>query len=160
MNVNDRKPTEVTQEGHDRLTAELRELRDVRRPELVEAVAEARSHGDLRENAAYDAARQDQAMNERRIGELEAMLQNVKVIDTAKENTSGIVRIGSKVTVDFGDGDKEEYTLVGAIEAKPSQGMISNESPLGKALNGKREGTTASFMSPAGPQKIKLVSVR
>lgn len=153
-------PTEVTQEGHDRLTAELHELREVRRPQLVEAVAEARSHGDLRENAAYDAARQDQAMNERRIGELEAMLQNVRVIDTTSANTSGIIRVGSKVTVDFGDGDEEEYTLVGAIEANPSMGMISNESPLGKALNGKREGATASFMSPAGAQKIKIVSVR
>lgn len=157
-----RKATQVTQEGHDRLTAELRELTDVRRPELVSAVAEARSHGDLRENAAYDAARQDQAMNERRISELEGMLQNVVIVDTSVENASGIIRIGSRVTVDFGDGDgePEEYTLVGAIEAKPSANMISNESPLGKALSGRRAGETTYFFSPGGRQTVEIKSVR
>lgn len=158
--MDSRKPTEVTREGLERLTAELRELVEVRRPEIVAAVAEARSHGDLRENAAYDAARQDQAMNERRIAELESMLQNVRVVDTDAVNTSGIVRIGSRVRVDFGDGDEEEYTLVGAIESNPSQGMISNESPLGKALSGKRQGSTASFMSPVGLQQVRIVGVR
>jgi transcription elongation factor GreA len=144
----------------ERLSAELRELTEVRRPELVAAVAEARSHGDLRENAAYDAARQDQAMNERRIAELESMLQNVIVVDTTESNTSGIVRIGSKVTVDFGDGELEEYTLVGAIEARPSANMISNESPLGKALNGKRVGETTYFFSPGGQQQVAIKAVR
>ena len=155
-----RKPTQVTQEGHDRLTAELKELIDVRRPSLVAAVAEARSHGDLRENAAYDAARQDQAMNERRISELESMLQNVIVVDTNQVNATGIIRIGSRVTVDFGDGEPEEYTLVGAIEAKPSANMISNESPLGKALNGRRAGETTYFFSPGGRQEVEIKAVR
>ena len=155
-----RKATQVTQEGHDRLSAELRELIEVRRPALVAAVAEARSHGDLRENAAYDAARQDQAMNERRISELESMLQNVIVVDTSAENATGIIRIGSKVTVDFGDGEAEEYTLVGAIEAKPSANMISNESPLGKALNGKRAGESTWFFSPGGRQQVEIKAVR
>lgn len=154
-----RKPTQVTQEGLDRLSAELHELIEVRRPELVSAVAEARSHGDLRENAAYDAARQDQAMNERRISELESRLQNVIVVDTST-SSNGIIRIGSKVTVDFGDDEPEEYTLVGAIEAKPSANMISNESPLGKALNGKRAGETTYFFSPGGRQQVEIKSVR
>ncbi len=154
-----RKPTQVTQEGLDRLTAELRDLIEVRRPALVSAVAEARSHGDLRENAAYDAARQDQAMNERRISELESRLQNVTVVDTSS-GSNGIIRIGSKVTVDFGDGEPEEYTLVGAIEAKPSANMISNESPLGKALNGKRAGETTYFFSPGGRQQVEIKAVR
>lgn len=154
-----RKPTQVTQEGLDRLSAELRDLVEVRRPELVSAVAEARSHGDLRENAAYDAARQDQAMNERRISELESMLQNVVVVDTST-SSNGIIRIGSKVTVDFGDNEPEEYTLVGAIEAKPSANMISNESPLGKALNGKRAGETTYFFSPGGRQQVEIKAVR
>ncbi len=154
-----RKPTQVTQEGLDRLSAELHDLIEVRRPELVSAVAEARSHGDLRENAAYDAARQDQAMNERRISELESMLQNVTVVDTST-SSNGIIRIGSKVTVDFGDDEPEEYTLVGAIEAKPSANMISNESPLGKALNGKRAGETTYFFSPGGRQQVEIKAVR
>ena len=154
-----RKPTQVTQEGLDRLSAELHELIEVRRPALVAAVAEARSHGDLRENAAYDAARQDQAMNERRISELESMLQNVTVVDTSS-SSNGIIRIGSKVTVDFGDDEPEEYTLVGAIEAKPSANMISNESPLGKALNGKRAGETTYFFSPGGRQQVEIKAVR
>ncbi len=154
-----RKPTQVTQEGLDRLTAELHDLIEIRRPELVSAVAEARSHGDLRENAAYDAARQDQAMNERRISELESRLQNVVVVDTST-SSNGIIRIGSKVTVDFGDDEPEEYTLVGAIEAKPSANMISNESPLGKALNGKRAGETTYFFSPGGRQQVEIKAVR
>jgi transcription elongation factor GreA len=155
-----RRATQVTREGMERLSGELRELVEVRRPELVAAVAEARSHGDLRENAAYDAARQDQAMNERRIAELESMLQNVVVVDTVEGDTSGIVRIGSKVTVDFGDGEVEEYTLVGAIEARPSANMISNESPLGKALAGKRVGDTTYFFSPGGRQQVVVKAVR
>lgn len=154
-----RKPTQVTQEGLDRLSAELHDLIEVRRPALVAAVAEARSHGDLRENAAYDAARQDQAMNERRISELESMLQNVTVVDTSS-GSNGIIRIGSKVTVDFGDDEPEEYTLVGAIEAKPSANMISNESPLGKALNGRRAGETTYFFSPGGRQQVEIKAVR
>ena len=158
--MDSRKATQVTREGMERLSAELKELIDVRRPELVAAVAEARSHGDLRENAAYDAARQDQGMNERRIGELESMLQNVIVVDTTEGNSTGIVRIGSKVTVDFGDGEVEEYTLVGAIEAKPSANMISNESPLGKALSGKRVGETTYFFSPGGQQTVRIQEVR
>ncbi|HEV2528595.1 MAG TPA: transcription elongation factor GreA [Thermomicrobiales bacterium] len=158
--MDSRKATQVTREGMERLSAELKELIEVRRPELVAAVAEARSHGDLRENAAYDAARQDQGMNERRIAELESMLQNVVVVEPTEGNTSGIVRIGSKVTVDFGDGELEEYTLVGAIEAKPSANMISNESPLGKALTGKRIGDTTYFFSPGGQQQVKIKDVR
>ena len=156
MDANKQIP--VTREGMERLQAELKELIEVRRPQIVAQVAEARSHGDLRENAAYDAARHDQAMNERRITELEAMLQHAVVVDEAGPD-SDTVRIGSKVTVNFGDGDEEEYTLVGAIEAQPAKGLISNESPLGKALVGKRVGDTAYFMSPGGQQKITIKAI-
>lgn len=158
MEIN--KPIPVTREGMERLKAELKELIEVRRPQIVAQVAEARSHGDLRENAAYDAARHDQAMNERRIMELEAMLQHAVVVDDAPASENGTIRIGSKVTVDFGGGDEEEYTIVGAIEAQPANGMISNESPLGRALMGKRAGDTAYFMSPGGQQKITVKAVR
>ena len=98
-------------------------------------------------------------MNERRISELESMLQNVTVVDTSS-GSNGIIRIGSKVTVDFGDDEPEEYTLVGAIEAKPSANMISNESPLGKALNGRRAGETTYFFSPGGRQQVEIKAVR
>jgi transcription elongation factor GreA len=147
----------VTREGLERLTAELQELKTVKLPQITEAVAEARSHGDLRENAAYDAARHDQMMANRRIDELEAMLRHAEVIDEA-DSKPGVVGIGSKVTVDF-DGDEEVYTIVGAIEAKPTEGMISTESPIGRALIGKREGQSASVSTPGGVTPVKIIRV-
>jgi transcription elongation factor GreA len=126
-------------------------------PQITEAVAEARSHGDLRENAAYDAARHDQMMTQRRIDELEAMLRNAVIIDE-RAAPSGVVGLGSKVTVDF-DGDEETYTIVGAIEAKPTAGLISNESPIGQALLGKRVGQTAQVATPVGMTVVKILRV-
>jgi transcription elongation factor GreA len=105
----------VTKEGLERLKAELEELKNVRRPEITAQVAEARSHGDLRENAAYDAARHDQMMNEKRIADLDALLRSAEIVETgAGPGKSGRVQIGSTVVVDF-DGDEERYTIVGAI---------------------------------------------
>lgn len=154
----DKKPVPVTREGYARLTEELRELTEVKRPEIVAAVAEARSHGDLRENAAYDAARQDQAMIEKRIADLEGMLRNAVVLDDDETAKSGVIGVGSKVTVDFG-GDEEVYTLVGAIEAKPSQNLISTESPIGKALRGKRAGDTTVVETPGGSTSVTIKAV-
>lgn len=152
------KRVPVTREGLERLKEELQDLKDIRRPEIVAQVAEARSHGDLRENSAYDAARHDQAMNEKRINDLESLLQQAQVLDDMPVGNPDVVGLGSTVTVDF-DGDEEQYTIVGAIEAKPTNGLISNESPLGKALLGKRVGDNAIYMSPAGQQKIVIKSV-
>lgn len=152
------KRVPVTREGLERLKDELRELKDVRRPEIVAQVADARSHGDLRENSAYDAARHDQAMNEKRISDLEALLTQAQILDDMPVGNPDVVGLGSAVTVDF-DGDEERYTIVGAIEAKPANGLISNESPLGKALLGKRVGETTVFMTPAGQQRITIKSV-
>ena len=154
----EQKRVPVTREGLERLKEELQHLIDVRRPEIVAQVAEARSHGDLRENSAYDAARHDQAMNEKRISDLEVLVSQAQVLDDMPVGNPDIVNLGSTATVDF-DGDEEKYTIVGAIEAKPSKGLISNESPLGKALLGKRAGQDASFMTPAGQQKIKIKAV-
>jgi transcription elongation factor GreA len=147
----------VTREGLERLTAELEELRNVKMPQITEAVAEARSHGDLRENAAYDAARHDQMMTNRRIEELEIMLRNAVVIDD-RQTQAGVVGLGSRVTVDF-DGDEEAYTIVGAIEARPTEGKISTESPIGQALMGKRVGQTAQVATPGGITPVKILSV-
>jgi transcription elongation factor GreA len=147
----------VTKDGLERLRAELDELKTVKMPEITEAVAEARSHGDLRENAGYEAARHDQMMMQRRIDELESMLRNAVIIDETAA-PSGVVGLGSKVTVDF-DGDEESYTIVGAIEAKPTAGLISNESPIGKALLGKRVGQTAQVSTPVGMTPVKIVRI-
>ena len=151
----DRVP--VTKEGLERLRAELEELKTVKMPQITEAVAEARSHGDLRENAGYEAARHDQMMMQRRIDELEGMLRNAEIIDEAAAPT-GVVGLGSRVTVDFA-GDEETYTIVGAIEAKPAAGLISNESPIGRALLGKRVGQAAQVATPAGLTPVKILRV-
>ncbi|CAN5638717.1 transcription elongation factor GreA [soil metagenome] len=151
------KQIPVTKEGLERLTEELEELTTVRRRAITEAIAEARSHGDLRENSGYDAARHDQLMNERRIADLEALLRNAVVVDDAGPNT-GVVRVGSTIVVDF-DGEEEQYTLVGAIEAKPAIGRISNESPIGKALLGRKPGDTAEVVTPGGPKTIKILRI-
>jgi transcription elongation factor GreA len=153
----DTKRVPVTREGLERLKAELSELKDVKRPFIVAALAEARSHGDLRENSAYDAAKHDQAMNEKRIADLEALLRNAEVMDTTAKS-DGFVRLGTTVVVEI-DGDEERYTIVGAIEARPSQGLISNESPVGRALLGKREGDSTSVQTPRGETRYKIVRV-
>lgn len=154
----ERKRIPVTRDGLERLKEELEQLINVRRPEIVAQVAEARSHGDLRENAAYDVARHDQGMNEKRINDLEVLVSQAQILDDMPVGNPDIIGLGSTATVDF-DGDEEKYTIVGAIEAKPANGLISNESPLGKALLGKRAGQDAHFMTPGGQQKIKIKAV-
>lgn len=148
----------VTKEGLERLQAELQELREVRRPAIVAALAEARSHGDLRENAGYDAAKHDQAMTEKRIADLDALLRQAVVLEDNASANPDIVRIGSTVVVDV-EGDEERYTIVGAIEAKPTQGLISNESPVGKALLGLRPGETGVAAAPHGAMQIRVLRI-
>ncbi len=152
------KRVPVTREGLERLKAELDELRNVRRPAIAAAIAEARSHGDLRENAAYDAAKHDQMLIEKRISDLEALLRSAEVMDDTEREDRDVVGLGSTVVVEF-DGEEERYTIVGAIEAKPSQGRISNESPIGRALLGKREGEVARVMTPGGERTITILRI-
>ena len=151
------KKIPVTKEGLERLTAELKELTTVRRKQITEAIAEARSHGDLPENSAYDAARHDQVMNERRIADLEQLVRNAQIVDEGQLR-GDVVGLGSTVVVDF-EGEEERYTLVGAIEAKPAIGRISNESPIGKSLLGKRPGDLAEFGTPGGVRKVKILRI-
>jgi transcription elongation factor GreA len=155
----DVKKVPVTRDGLERLKAELEELKTVKRPHIVAQVAEARSHGDLRENSAYDAARHDQMMNEKRIAELEALVRGAFIMDENPSGPAGVVGLGSKVVVDF-EGDEETYTIVGAIEAKPARGLISNESPIGRALLGKRKGQTAQVATPGGVSTLTIKSVQ
>jgi transcription elongation factor GreA len=147
----------VTREGLERLREELRELKEQRRPAIAAALAEARSHGDIRENAGYDAAKHDQAMTEKRIADLESLLRLAVVIDESK-GASDVVRVGSTVVVEV-EGDEERYTIVGAIESKPTQGRISNESPVGRALLGRRAGDETFVDAPRGRLRLKILRI-
>jgi transcription elongation factor GreA len=151
----------ITREGLAQLQAEYDELVNVRRPEIIAAVAAARAEGDLRENAGYHAAKDDQGFIEGRIRELEQTLKLVDVIDDAPAASAGGVKtvgLGSTVTVDI-DGDHETYTIVGQVEAKPAQGRISNLSPVGKALLGRRVGDTVSIQTPATVLKARVIAI-
>lgn len=152
------KQVPVTREGLERLRSELKELKEVRRPAVVAALTEARSHGDLRENAGYDAAKHDQAMTEKRIADLDALLRQAVVIDEDGDDLGDEVRIGSTVVVDV-EGEEERYTIVGAIEAKPAEGLISNESPVGRALIGLRPGEEAIAVAPHGETRLRIVRI-
>ena len=157
--MNSDRKTPVTREGLERLKEELRELTEVKRPEIVAAIADARSHGDLRENAAYDAARHDQAMNEKRIRDIENLMQTAVVMDD--ESNAGPpdeVRLGTTAVVEI-EGDEERYTIVGAIEAKPAAGLISNESPVGRALLGRKVGDEAVVQTPRGQSVYRILRV-
>lgn len=154
----DTKRVPVTREGLERLQDELKHLKEVRRPQIVAALAEARSHGDLRENAAYDAAKHDQAMNEKRIADLEGLVRSAVVQEPRTGAGADVVRLLSTVVVEI-DGDEERYTLVGAIEAKPKDGLISNESPVGRSLLGKRVGDEVTVQTPRGQSRYKIVRI-
>jgi transcription elongation factor GreA len=155
----EKKRVPFTREGFERVSLELKELIEVKRPEIIDAVADARSHGDLRENAAYDVARQDQAMIEKRISDLEDQLRNAVIIDDHPNGLSrDIVGMGRSVTVDF-DGEEEVYKIVGPAEAMPTRGLISEESPMGKQLKGKKVGDRLTVETPGGPAKILIKAI-
>ena len=150
----------ITQEGLEALKAEYNDLINRQRPAIARAIQEAREHGDLRENAAYDAAKHDQGFIEGRIREIEDLLRRVDIIDGGQQTTgaSETVQVGSRVTVEL-DGIEETYTIVGAIEAKPSAGRISNESPVGKALIGHRVGDEVRIVTPAAEMTGRIVKI-
>jgi len=145
----------ITEEGLERLKAELEHLTTIRRPAIIKAIAAAREEGDLRENAGYDAARHDQAMNERRIMEIEDRIRRAVVIDQSGATS---VQVWTMVTIDI-DGEEETYTIVGAVEARPAEGRISNESPIGKALLGRKVGDVVDIRTPTTVLKAKVVSI-
>lgn len=155
----DKRRIPFTREGFERVSQELKDLIEIKRPEIITAVADARSHGDLRENAAYDVARQDQAMIEKRISELEEQLRNAQVIEDGGNGAAkGVVALGRSVTVDF-DGEEEIYKLVGPAEAMPTRGLISEESPMGKELKGRKVGDKVTVETPGGPAQIIIKAV-
>ena len=147
----------LTAAGFAELEEELNDLRVNKRAENVQAIKEARSHGDLSENSEYDAARDEQAKIEARIQELEYMLEHAKIIEKVSGDT---VAVGTTVTVQYVDDDEEEeYSIVGSMEADPFENKISNESPIGKAIMDKRVGDVISVESPNGSYDIKIVKI-
>ena len=147
----------LTSDGFLELETELNELKSVKRPEIIEAIKDARAQGDLSENADYDAARNSQAEVEARIKEIEYMLNNAKIIEKTGNHSVGL---GSTVTIEYVDDEEEEvYNIVGSMEADPFENKISNESPIGKAIIGKKEGDIIDVESPTGSYKIKIVKL-
>ncbi|MEK9658826.1 MAG: transcription elongation factor GreA [Chloroflexota bacterium] len=154
--------TYLTTKGLRDLEAELEELRTVRREQIAARIHEAKEVGDL-ENAEYEEAKNEQAFVEGRIQELELMIQNAVIIpDHGKGGTkSAVVEVGSIVKVQAASAKRADtYTIVGSAEASPADGRISNESPLGRALLGKKAGDEVEFMIPLGTQRVKIVTVR
>lgn len=147
----------VTLNGLEEMKKELEHLKTVRRPEVINALKEARALGDLSENAEYDAARSEQAIVESKIKELEVSIENAKIIS---EVSNDKVMIGSNVKIEYiEDGEIEEYAIVGSKEADPFLNKISNESPIAKAILGLAKGTIASVESPNGKYNVKIVEI-
>ncbi len=148
----------MTQQGYDEAVKKLEYLQKTKRAEIVQRIAEARSHGDLSENAEYDAARNEQAANERAIEELEFQIKNAVVIEEIADNSA--VHFGSVVLVHDTDFDEDvEYTIMGTTEADPMKNIISNESPVGQALMGAKRGDTVTVKAPNGEYTLKVLKI-
>jgi transcription elongation factor GreA len=152
--------TFLTKEGYQKLAEELEFLRTTKRKEVAERLHEAMEGGELIENAEYEAAKNEQAFVEGRIQELEILLASARVIDEKeKKEKAGQVQVGSKVTIKETGASSETYYIVGAAEANPREGKISNESPIGKAILNHRSGEEVSVEAPGGTFKVKIVKV-
>ena len=150
--------TYLTSEGAKKLKAELEELKGPRRDEMAKRLRSAIQMGDLSENADYHKAKEDQAFMEGRIQELEYLMRNATIIDAADVSTDTI-QVGSHVTVQEGDFPPEAYYLVGAKEADPRNGKISNESPIGSVLMGGHVGDEVTATTPGGEIKLKILKI-
>ena len=150
----------LTAAGAERLKLELRELKSVKRPAVIEAIATAREHGDLKENAEYHAAREEQSFTEGRIAELEAALSNAQIIDITTLKQTGRVVFGCTVTLVDAETESEVgYQIVGDIEADISENRIAVSSPIARALIGKEEGDDVIVEAPAGTREYSITGV-
>jgi len=149
------KPSYLSRDGLSKLREELDVMVSVRRSEVASRIQEAKAHGDITENAEYEDAKNEQAFVEGRIQSLQALIKNAIIID--ENHSTDHVAIGSTV-IESPDG-KEKYTIVGSAEAAPRDGRISNESPLGRALLGRRKGETVKVAAPAGEMDFKIVGI-
>jgi len=153
--------TPITAKGAERLRQELQRLKSVERPQVIQAIAEARAHGDLRENAEYQAAREQQAFIEGRICELEAQLASAQIIDVSRLDAGGKVVFGATVElIDEETGEQVTYQIVGDLEADIAEGRIAISSPIARALIGKEEGDIATVQAPRGERTFEIVAVR
>lgn len=158
MMTSEKKEIYLTQEGLDEVIDELEVLKKEKRPEVIKAIKEARSLGDLSENADYHAAREEQGILEARIKELEYMAENAIIIEEA---VSDKVQIGTTITIKYvKDDDTDVYKIVGSIEADPFENKISNESPIAKAIMGKKVGDIATVESPNGKYDIEILEIK
>ena len=153
----DKKEIYLTEKGLDEIKKELDFLKLEKRPEIILALKEARAQGDLSENSEYDAARNEQALVESKIAELEKMVENAVVI---KEVDTDKVSIGTSVKIEYvDDGETESYMVVGSKEADPFENKISNESPIAQAIMGKKIGDVVSVASPNGQYSVKILEI-
>ncbi len=150
----------MTSKGAQRLREELDQLKSVKRPEVIAAIAEARAHGDLKENAEYHAAREQQSFIEGRIKQLEGELSHAEIIDITKLSAGSKIVFGATVTLADTETDEEKcYQIVGDLEADIKMGLIAISSPLARALIGKLEGDSVTIDAPAGQREYEVVSV-
>lgn len=151
----------LTVRGAEKLRQELEQLKTVERPKVIEAIAEARAHGDLKENAEYHAAREQQGFIEGRIQDIEGKLGNAQIIDVTTINAGGKVVFGATVDlVNEDTGEEVTYQLVGDDEADIKQGLISINSPVARALIGKEEGEVADVQTPGGLKSYEIVEIK
>ena len=156
--TSEKKEVFLTSEGFLEIEEELNELKTVKRPEIIKAIKEARALGDLSENADYHAAREEQAIIEGRIQELEYLVDHATIIS---EEASDKARIGSSVIIKYvGEDDSEEYKIVGSTEADPFENKISNESPIAKAIIGHKKGEIVTVESPNGKYEIEILEIK
>jgi len=150
----------ITTQGAQRLRAELEQLKSVQRPAVINAIAEARAHGDLKENAEYHAAREQQGFIEGRINELESTLSNAQIIDPSELETDGRAVFGSTVEIeDLESGNRVVYQIVGDVEADIRSNLISVSSPVARALIGKSEGDVVEVQAPSGVREYEIIKV-
>ncbi len=153
--------TPMTVRGAEKLREELARLKQVERPRVIQAIAEARAHGDLRENAEYAAAKEQQGFIEGRIREIEAKLANAQIIDVRQINANGKVVFGATVElIDEETGEEVTYQIVGEDEADIGEGLVSVNSPIARALIGREEGDVVTVKAPAGERRYEIVAVR
>ncbi len=153
-------PTPITKKGYDALKAELDRLRKVERPKVIEAIAEARTHGDLSENAEYDAAKNRQGFVESRIAEIESKIADTRVVEITGRTTNTVVFGATVSVIEQESQSKKQYTLVGQDEADMKFNKISVQSPVGRALIGKRVGDLVEVKTPVKRVEYKVVEIR
>lgn len=161
MAVKTAPKTQLTQEGYDEIVRELKELEEVKLPEVIKRVEVARGYGDLSENAEYHSAKEDQELTETRISELQQVLQNAVIVSSQAKTTT--VGIGCTVSVSVKRGrssKKQVFIIVGEFEAEPMNGKISSASPIGAALIGKKKGDVVEVTTPAGVTEYTILEIK